>query len=119
LVWILKGKARLQSRALEIELGAEQKHQILWLDQDLHALVLDDFIGGLDFVGEIHGVGHAGAAALLDPDPQPRDRPTGRLDEFSRTCRSGFGQGQDCELRVGHKRLQNMCGSCHGSMMLI
>src|SRR5260370_23241665 len=71
LVRIVEDELRRHLVDLVVHLGAEQKQHGLGIDQDLHALVLDDLVGGADIVGIFDRVGLPGAAAVLDSYPQP------------------------------------------------
>src|SRR6266851_8980639 len=51
LVRIVEDELRRHLVDLVVHLGAEQKQHGLGIDQDLHALVLDDLVGGADIVG--------------------------------------------------------------------
>jgi glutathione S-transferase len=92
LVRIIEHELRRQLVDPVIHLGAQQEQHCLGIDQDAHALVLDDFVQRIDLLGIIHDVGHAGAAAVLNADAHGGDRMIGfrhhRLDAFRR----GFGE---------------------------
>jgi len=74
LVRIVEHELRGELVGLVVHLGADQEQHGLGIDQDTHALVLDHLVGGLDPLGVFHGVGHAGAAAVLDADAHADDR---------------------------------------------
>src|SRR5262245_7575294 len=66
LVRIVEYELRRELVGLIIHLGADQEQHRFGIDQDAHALVLDHLVGGLDLLGILHRVGHAGAAAVAD-----------------------------------------------------
>src|SRR5215475_6400885 len=57
LVRIVEDELGLHLVGLVVHLGAQQVQHGLGVDQDLHALVLDDLVGGADLMGIFHGVG--------------------------------------------------------------
>src|SRR6516165_9220922 len=73
LVRVVEDELRLHLVDLVVHLGAEQEQYGLGIDQDLHALVLDDLVGRTDFMGIFHGVGLSRAAAVLDAHAQAYD----------------------------------------------
>ena len=77
--------------------GAEQEQQRLRIDQQLDALVLDHLVVGGDGLGEFHRVGHAGAAAVLDADPDADDRLVGGGDDLLDPRRGGVGHAHRLE----------------------
>ena len=89
---------RRQLRGLEIHLGAEQEQHRLGVDEDRHALVLDDLVAaGSTALRIFHRVGHAGAAAVLDADAHADDRPVGLGDDILDAVCRRVGQGDDLE----------------------
>src|SRR6266481_531359 len=70
LVWVVEDELRRHLVDLVVHLGAEQKQHGLRIDQYLHALVLDDLVGGTNLVRIFDRVRLPGATAVLDPDPQ-------------------------------------------------
>src|SRR6516162_56172 len=103
LVWVVEDELGRQLVGLVVHLGPKQEQYGLWIDQDLHTLILDHFVGRVDRLGVLHRVFHAGAAAIFDADanashglPRPRHHV---LD-----ARRG-GIGKSHHLRPG---------SCHG-----
>src|SRR3569832_283794 len=51
LVRIVEDELSLHSVGLVIHLGAEQEQNRFGVDQDLHALILDDFVGRANLMG--------------------------------------------------------------------
>src|SRR5829696_6349366 len=64
LVRIVEDELRRELGGLEVHLRPEQEQHGLGVDEDLHALVLDDVLTGLAALGVLHRVRHAGAAAV-------------------------------------------------------
>src|SRR5438105_6063943 len=73
LVRIVEDELRRHPVDLVVHLGAQQEQHGLGIDQDLHALVLDDLVGRANLVGVLDRIGLPGAAAVLDADPQAHD----------------------------------------------
>ena len=107
LVRVVEDELGLHFIGLVVHLGAEQEQHGLRIDQDLHALVLDDFIGRADLMGVFDGIGLSGTAAVLDADTKADDLGIGALGQFGNTgCRcfrqphhlrtrtSGLGRGR-------------------------
>src|ERR1700761_827891 len=82
LIRIVEDELGLHLVGLVVHLGAEQEQDRLGVDQDLDALVLDDFVGGANFMGVFDRIGLAGAAAVLDSDAQADDFGIGTLGQF-------------------------------------
>src|SRR5215813_8565889 len=79
LVGIVEDELGLHLVGLVVHLGAEQEQHGLGIDEDLHALVLDDFVGRADLMGIFDGIGLAGAATVLHTDAQSHDLGVGAL----------------------------------------
>jgi hypothetical protein len=62
---------------LEIHLRAEQEQHRLGIDQQLDPLVLDHFVKGRSRLGQLHRIGHAGAAAVFHAHAHAHDRLVG------------------------------------------
>src|SRR5712691_12184732 len=92
LVRVVEDELRRHLVDLVIHLGAQQKQYGLGIDQDLHALVLDDLVGGADFVGVFDRIGLPGAAAVLDADPQADDLGIGAFGQLGNALRRRVGQ---------------------------
>src|SRR5207237_3474486 len=73
LVGVVEDELGLHLVGLVVHLGAKQEQDRLGIDQDLHATVLDHFVGRTDLMGVFHRVGLASAAAVLDSDAKPDD----------------------------------------------
>src|SRR5712664_587349 len=114
LVRIVEDELRRHLVGLVVHLVAQQKQYGLGIDQDLHALVLDDLVGGTDLVGVFDRIGLPGAAAVLDADPQAHDLGIGAFGQISNALRRRVGQLHDLRagprLGLGRRR---WCSGCH------
>src|SRR6266566_1245308 len=73
LVRVVEDELRRHLVDLVVHLGAQQEQHGLRIDQDLHALVLDDLVGRTNLVGVFDRIGLPRAAAVLDPDAKSDD----------------------------------------------
>src|SRR3954453_6359128 len=92
LVRVVEDELRRHLVDLVIHLGAQQKQHRLGIDQDLHALVLDHLVSGLDVVRIFDGIGLTRAAAILDPDAQADDLGIRAPGQLGDPLRGGFRQ---------------------------
>src|SRR5260221_2096174 len=107
LVRIVEDELRRHLVGLVIHLGAQQEQHRLAVDQDLHALVLDDFFGRSHLVGIFDRIGLPGAAAIHDPDAKADDLGIGAFCQLSDPLRGSLGQPHDLRarprLRLGYR----------------
>jgi hypothetical protein len=92
LVGIGEGERRRQVVDLEIHLRAEQEQHRLGVDQELDPLVLDHFVERRGRLGQLHRVGHPGATAVFDPDPQACNGFACRFGQLAHPRRRRVGQ---------------------------
>src|SRR5262249_47538185 len=92
LVGIAKCEARAQFGGLEIHFGADQEQDRLGLDEDFDALILHHFVHRAGAFGIIHGVAHAGAAAIGDAYPDTQIFAFRLFHDLAQAHRSGFGK---------------------------
>src|ERR1700712_4771993 len=69
LVGVVEPEALVQAFAHEVELGAVDVGEALRIDQQLHAVVLEDDVLGRHFIDVLQLVGQARAAGGLDAQP--------------------------------------------------
>ena len=105
LIWILKGKARLELINHEVEPCAEQKHHVLWGDEDFHALVFDDFVAGPNVRRQIQRVRHSRATAVANANSQTRNRAPGGRNERAGARGGSFRQRYHGKVRIPHPAL--------------
>src|SRR4029078_118856 len=102
LVRVIEDKARFQCRFPVVHLGAEQEQDCLWIDEDLDAFVLHDLIERALLFGPFHGVFHAGAAAILDAEPQGDPRVAALADDGLHAQGGGLGKRHHFGAGTGH-----------------
>src|SRR5438105_15221053 len=76
----------------EVDLGALDVHRAHWIDDDAHALHLDDRVVLFRAVGEGHAVRETGAATRCDIDAQREARPILLRDDLAQLVRRSLGQ---------------------------
>src|SRR5260221_10364646 len=99
LVGILEDETALQLVLLVIHLGADQEHHGSRIDEDRHALVLDDVLELLLLVGIFDEIAEPGAAARLHPDAQALHRLVGTRHQLLHPRSGSFGNR---DHRRGH-----------------
>src|SRR6266446_6898754 len=92
LIRICKDEARRQLVALEIHFRPDEKHHRLRIDEDTHALVFYDLVEGALGLRVIHGVAHAGAAAVLYPHPNADIAAVGLFHDVVNARGRGFSE---------------------------
>src|SRR5258706_10115457 len=116
LVRVVEDELRRHLVDLVIHLGAQQEQHGLGIDQDLHALVLDDLVGRANLMGVFDRIGLPGAATVLDPYPQAHDLRIGAFGQLGNPLRRRVGQLHD--LRAGPRLgfgCRRWCSGCHVS----
>ena len=105
LVRVVKHEAGREFVGAKIHACAEQEQDCLGIDDDPHALVLDDLVTRFRTVDHRHRVGHAGTSAVRHPDLQPELLLVGRRHDLlhARGCR--VGQRHHLKLARTHHRM--------------